>query len=316
MSEIRKTVDKVTLHIEPLHPLFAARVTGIDLSTTLTEAQYAEVLAALDRYSVLVFPEQAIDNAAHVRFSEWFGPLERMLKGSVGNGSAFAGITNVDPETDAIFTADDHRMQRQYSNELWHTDSSFKAVSAWISLLHAKEIPSDGGDTSFACLHQAWQDLQPSLKVLCEPLAVEHDFVYSRSILNTAQFLSTAQKAEVPAVPQRLVLQNPRTMRKSLYLGSHAARVLGWDTQRGRALLDKLTAHATQGQYVYKHAWHARELVMWDDRATMHQGSAWDYQNQRRVLVRTTVSAVNPTIDADGVDTAIAAAQQLSDLSF
>jgi len=302
--------------MEPLHPLFSARITGLDLSKALGENQVNQIVAALDQYSVLVFPEQNLDNAAHVRFSEMFGSLEQMLKGSVGNGSPFAGITNVDSETDTIFDADDHRMQRQFSNELWHTDSSFKALSAWISLLHAKEIPPHGGDTHFACLHQAWHDLAPNLQALCESLAVEHDFVHSRSILNNAQFLSSEQQSEVPPVPQRLVVENPRTLRKSLYLGSHAARVLGWSPERGRALLDKLTAHATQSKYVYTHAWHAGELVMWDDRATMHQGSEWDYHQHRRVLVRTTVSADQPTIDTDGIASAIRAAESCVDIRF
>ncbi len=299
------------LDLKPLHPMFAAEVRGLDITRPLSDAEFAEVLAAFDEYCVLVWPDQPLDNDSQVAFSERFGPLERMLKGAVGDGSPFAGITNVDPKTNEIFGPNDHRMKRQYSNELWHTDSSFKAVSAWVSLLHAREVPPCGGDTFFACLRQAWDDLPQDTKLLCEELAAEHDFVYSRSILNDDKFLTVEQKAEVPPVPQTLVNTNPRNGRKALYLGSHAARIIGWPPDKGRALLDELTAHATQEKYVYRHRWRDGQLVMWDDRATMHRGSEWDYQQYRRVMVRTTVSGVTPTICEAAVAKAREAAARL-----
>ncbi|MBT6276635.1 MAG: TauD/TfdA family dioxygenase, partial [Chromatiales bacterium] len=249
-----------------------------------------------------------------VAFSRRFGTLETMLKGSVGTGSPFAGITNVDPQTDTILAPADHRMKRQYSNELWHTDSSFKKLSAWASLLYAKEVPPTGGNTHFAALRRAWVDLDDSMKAIVRKLAAEHDFVYSRSILNDDQFLSAQQKAEVPAVPQALVVRNPRTLLDSLYLGSHAAQIIGWPKAKGRELLDALTAHATQDKYIYTHQWEANQLVMWDDRATMHRGSAWDYQRYRRVMARTTVSAPTPTITEQEVEQARAHARSLIDV--
>jgi alpha-ketoglutarate-dependent 2,4-dichlorophenoxyacetate dioxygenase len=298
--------------LQPLHALFGAQVTGIDLTSTPSDAVMEEVIAALDEYSVLVFSDQVLSNEQHVAFSERFGPLEIMLKGSAGDGSPFAGITNVDPDTNEIFAADDHRMQRNYSNELWHTDSSFKAVSAWVSILHAKEVPPVGGETSFVSLRRAWDELTPMLQAQCAPLAVEHDFVYSRSILNDKTFLTDEQKAEVPPVPQRLVLTNPRNGRKSLYLGSHAARIIGWPEPRGRELLDMLTEHATREPCIYSHRWRANQLVMWDDRATMHHGGGWDYQRYRRVMARTTVSGVTPTISGSELTSARDAAARQS----
>ena len=128
--------------VRPLHEYFAAEITGLDLLQPLDEQTFQAVLSAFDEHSVLVFPGQTLSNEAHVAFSERFGPLETMLKGSAVKGPNFAAISNVDPDTDQIFAPDDHRMVRSYSNELWHTDSSFKAVSAWASLLHAKEAVS------------------------------------------------------------------------------------------------------------------------------------------------------------------------------
>ena len=300
-----------TIQLRPLHQYFAAQVTGVDLSQHLDDCTFEEISRAFDEHSVLVFPDQDLDNDSQARFSERFGDLERMLKGSVGNGSPFSGITNVDNATNEVFPADDHRMRRQLANEMWHTDSSFKAISARASLLHAKEVPPIGGDTLFIGMRQVWEDLAPDRQALCELLAAEHDFVYSRAIQNGEDFLSDEQKAEVPPVPQAMVLTNARNGRKALYIGAHAARIIGWPQARGRALLDELTAHATQEKYIYTHRWKSRELVMWDDRATLHRGAGWDHRRHRRVMVRTTVSGGTPTITPAQVERARAAAVSL-----
>lgn len=284
--------------VRRLQRLFAAEVAGVDLAAPLDDAVFDEIAAAFDEHSVLVFPGQRLDDRQQLAFARRFGDLEVLQKGAIGERTLLAGISNVDPVTDEIIPADDPRLLRQYSNELWHTDSSFKRISAKASLLHAREVPPQGGDTSFACMRAAWDALSDDRKALCETLVAEHSFAYSRALTVTDDFLTPEQKAEVPPVPQALVVANPRNGRKALYVASHASHILGWPRERGRALLDELTAHATRPEFVYTHRWRQWDLVMWDNRATMHRGSAYDYRNHRRVMVRATVAGDAATVDA------------------
>lgn len=287
--------------ITKLHPLFAVEITGLDLREPLSEADFATVTQTFDEQSVMVFRDQRLTDAQQIAFSERFGVLEIMQKGALGAATVLAGISNVDPQTDTVLDRADPRMLRQFSNELWHTDSSFKATSAKASLLHAREVPPQGGATHFASLRAAWDALPEQLQQHCERLAAEHNFVYSRSITIDDDFLSDEQKAEVPPVPQALVVRNPRSQRKSLYLASHASHILGMPREEGRALLDELTAHATQLQFVYSHQWRQWDLVVWDNRATMHKGSRYEYGQHRRVMVRTTVAGDAPTLRPEEV---------------
>jgi alpha-ketoglutarate-dependent 2,4-dichlorophenoxyacetate dioxygenase len=295
---------------EPLHNLFAAEVQGVDIAGGVDDETFAELQAAFDAHSVICLPRQEISDQQLIDFARRFGPLETLLKGMNGQSGYLAHIGNVDPETNEIIKLDDSRMKRQFSNELWHTDSSFKPVSAESSMLLGREVPPAGGQTSFASMRAAYDALSTEQQAELETLAAEHWFVYSRSLTTKDDFLTEAQKAETPPVPQALVVQNPRNGRKSIYTASHAYRVLGWDQARGRAFLDALTEHATQPEFVYSHSWRAGDLVMWDNRAVQHRGSAYDFKNHRRVMVRATVAGHTPTITAEEVArrTALAAA--------
>ncbi len=294
--------DFKRIRTEPLHPLFAARIHGVDIKGGVDDATFAEIEAAFDEYSVVVFPNQKLDDADLIAFSERFGPLETMLKGfNAKSDSYLAYIGNVDPKTDTIIRTDDPRMQRQYSNELWHTDSSFKPVGAKASLLHGREVPPSGGETSFASMRAAYDALKPGQQAELESLVAEHWFVYSRSLTAKDDFLTEEQKAETPPVPQALIVENPRNGRKAIYTASHAYRILGWDMAKGREFLDALMAHATQEQFVYHHAWRPWDLVMWDNRAVQHRGNAFDYNRHRRVMVRSTVAGDAPTIATDEI---------------
>ena len=290
------TLPPTRIKLRPLHPLFVAEVTGVDLRHPLDDATFAEIYEAFETHSVLVFRDQDIDDAQQVAFSERFGPLEVMLKGAVGQNSKVAGITNVDPATNEIIPVDDQRMLRQYGNELWHTDSSFKRIPALASLLSGREVPPEGGDTELASLRAAWDDLPEEKKALLDGLVAEHSFVYSRMLATGGKdFMSEEQKAQVPPVPQALVRANPTNGRKSLFIASHASHVIGWPVEKGRALLDELMAHATQPKYVYVHKWKPKDLVVWDNRSTLHRGRPYDYVNHRRRMVRTTVAGDAPT---------------------
>lgn len=294
---------------KPLHRFFAAEIYGVDIASGVDDATFAEVEAAFDEYSVLVFPNQRIGDEEQIAFAKRFGALETMLKGMNGLDSHLAYLGNIDAATDEIIQLDDQRMQRQFSNELWHTDSSFKPVSAKASLLHGRETPPTGGETSFACMRAAFDALSPEAQAELEGLVAEHWFVYSRSLTVKDDFLSEAQKAETPPVRQALVVRNPRNGRKAIYTASHAYRVLGWEYERGRAFLDALTEHATQERFVYHHAWRPLDLVMWDNRAVQHRGNPFDYRNHRRNMVRATVAGDAPTITAEDAARLIAATE-------
>ncbi len=297
------------ISVKPLHPLFAAEIHGIDIAGGVDDAAFAEVEAAFDEYSVVVFPNQKIDDDQLIAFSRRFGELETMLKGFNGKGDSYlAFIGNVDPKTNTIISTGDARMQRQYSNELWHTDSSFKRIGAKASLLHGREVPPKGGETSFASMRAAYDALSPDRQAELANLVAEHWFVYSRSLTTKEDFLTDAQKAETPPVPQALVVENPRNHRKAIYTASHAYRILGWEMAKGREFLDDLMAHATQERFVYHHAWRPWDLVMWDNRAVQHRGNAFDYKNHRRVMVRSTVAGDAPTITAEDVARRVQAA--------
>jgi alpha-ketoglutarate-dependent 2,4-dichlorophenoxyacetate dioxygenase len=294
---------------KPLHEHLAAEIHGVDIAGGVDDETFSEIEAAFDEHSVVVFPDQRISNQQLMDFSVRFGELETMLKGFNGKHSYLAYIGNVDPKTNEIIAADDARMQRQFSNELWHTDSSFKPIGARASLLHGREVPPSGGETSFASMRAAYNALSPAAQAELEDLVAEHWFVYSRSLTAKDDFLTDEQKAETPPVPQALVVKNPNNGRKAIYTASHAYRILGWDYDRGRKFLDELQAHATQDQFAYHHAWRPYDLVMWDNRSAQHRGNAFDYKNHRRVMVRSTIVGAAPTISADEVACKVAKAE-------
>src|ERR1700730_2406398 len=197
----------------------------------------------------------------------------------------------------------DRRNLFNLGNQLWHTDSSFKRVPAKCSLLSAREVPSPGpmggGETEFADLRAAWDALPAARKQQLDGLVVEHSIFRSRSQIGFADFNDEIFK-QLPPVPQALVRHHPGSGRTSLYLASHASHIIGWPVEKGRALIDELIAFATQPQFVHRHRWRVGDLVMWDNRCTMHRGRPYD-DTQRRVLHRTTVSDYANTVEPEGL---------------
>jgi len=213
-----------------------------------------------------------------------------------------ADISNLDAEG-RVLARDDRRNLFNLGNQLWHTDSSFKRIPAKCSLLSARELPSSGpvggGETEFADLRAAWDALPEARKRELDGLVVEHSIFRSRSQIGFADFNDEIFK-QLPPVPQALVRHHPASGRTSLYLASHASHVIGWPVERGRALLKELIAFATQPQFVYQHRWTVGDLVIWDNRCTMHRGRPYD-DTQRRVLHRTTVSDRANTLEQEGL---------------
>jgi len=296
----------MAIELTPLHACLGAELRGVDLTRPVRPEVFAEIEAAFNRCGILVFPEQPVTDEQQLAFSRLFGPLEinpNYAGAKMRLRPDIADISNLDPEGQ-VLGRDDRRNLFNLGNQLWHTDSSFKHVPAKCSLLSARELPSSGGETEFADMRAAWDALPDARKRELEGLIVEHSIFRSRSQIGFADFNDEIFK-ELPPVRQALVRHHRASGRTSLYLASHASHIIGWPVEKGRALIEELIAFATQSQFVYRHHWSIGDLVMWDNRCTMHRGRPYD-DVQRRVLHRTTVSDEVNTCEQEGLSAAAA----------
>ncbi len=293
----------MTLSVRPIDPIsrpfFAGAASGVDITRPLSGDQARAIEAAMDQYGVLVFHDQHFDDETQMLFSRNFGELE-LATGDLNWGQArrlasahINDISNLDNDNQ-VLAPDSRRRLFSLGNRLWHSDSSFKAVPAKYSLLSARSIPSAGGNTEFADMRAAYDALDEATKAECDALVCEHSQLYSRSLLGFADFTDDDRRRFAP-VQQRLVRRHPTTGRKSLYLASHAGAIIGWPVPEARALLRDLIEHATQRQFVYAHEWRQWDLVVWDNRATMHRARPFDAK-QVRDMHRTTVACERSTM--------------------
>jgi alpha-ketoglutarate-dependent 2,4-dichlorophenoxyacetate dioxygenase len=290
--------------IYPITESFAAEVGDVDLSRELNASDVALIKEAFATYAVLIFPDQHLSQDQHLDFARHFGPLETTISvyrkdQSLRVREEFADVSNLDDRNEVWGRESRHRMF-QLGNRLWHTDSSFKRLPARASLLYARAIPQLGGHTEFADGRAAYDGLSDELKRRLAGLIAEHSIFNSRARLGFTDF-SEEERRELPPVPQLVVRTLPETGRKTLYVASHAGRIFGLPLEEGRTLIDELIAHATQRQFVYTHRWRIHDLVMWDDRCTMHRGSAFDDLRFKRDMQRATVSDVANSCEQEGV---------------
>lgn len=282
----------MTLEIEPLRPDFAARITGVDLVRALDADRFARLRRALDDHGVLVLPGQPMDDEQQMAFSRWWGPMEPTRGVNPASGTPFARQSNLDIASGGIIAPDDRRMAYQTGNYQWHADSTFKPVPSLCSILTAREVPPEGGNTEFVSTRAAFEALPAELAGTVRDLVVEHDFSVSRGRVG---FTFTPEEAALyPPVHHPLVQTNPATGRCSLLIGAHASRIVGWPREEGEALLEDLLARATQPAAVYSHRWHAGDVVIWDNRQVLHRATAYDSRRHRRLMQRTTIG--NPGI--------------------
>lgn len=285
--------------IRQIGPCFAGQVEGIDLRQPPTPAEAAEIHAGMDEYAVLVFRHQHIDDEQQLAFTRSLGEIELTLNTGLRAESeyrlppTFADVSNLDKHNNP-FSRDDRRRLFSLGNRLWHSDSSFKAVPAKYSLLHARIIPSKGGNTEFADMRTAYDALDDETKALCDGLVCEHSQIYSRQQIGFFD-LTNEERERFKPVLQRLVRTHPVTGRKSLYLSSHAGGIVGWPVPEARGFLRDLIEHATRREFVYSHKWAVGDLVMWDNRQTMHRGRPFPAHEVRDVR-RTTVAGDGPTV--------------------
>ncbi len=297
----------MTLDIVKLHPLFAGEVRGVDLRRRPEPALVAAIDRAMDEYAVLVFRGQPLSQDEQIQWSSAFGTLDIGLsKLSKTKGRLdypeLIDISNV-ARDGSIAPSGDKRIAGALANQLWHSDSSFQAVPGKYSMLSAVVLPGPSvmgaGETEFADMRAAYDALSEGMKAKLEGLVAEHYALYSRMWFGDEDW-TPEQKAGMPPVRWKIVRTHPGSGRKSLFIGAHANRILGWPVPEGRMFLLDLLEHATQRQFVYRHEWQVGDLVIWDNRCTLHRGRPYD-MTRRRELRRTT------TRDEDAVNEGLAA---------
>jgi alpha-ketoglutarate-dependent 2,4-dichlorophenoxyacetate dioxygenase len=289
--------------IRPLHPVFVGEVEGVDCAKPLPPGEVAAVEAGMDQYAVLVFRGQHLTDGQQIAFTRYFGELEAYrTPGHVRRRDeqrlatpGIADFSNLDKAGD-IMAADDRVWFFKLADRLWHSDSSFRPVPAKYSLLSGRVIPSWGANTDFADMRAAYDALDDRAKAEIEPLVCLHSLVYSREAIGFTE-LSEEERAAFRPVRQRLVRTHPVTGRKSLFLAAHAGAIEGRTIPEARMFLCDLMEHATQREFVYSHEWRVGDLVMWDNRQTMHRARRFDDRNEIRDVRRTTLAGDSPTIE-------------------
>jgi len=281
-------------------PCFAAEVDGIDMRKSLAPDEVAAVHDGMDRYAVLVFHDQRITDEQQLAFTRSLGDIEHAIGTSLRPladarlPTTFADVSNLDKDS-KVFARDDRPRLFGLGNRLWHSDSSFKVVPAKYSLLRAVSTPSKGGNTEYADMRAAYDALDDETKAEVEDLVCEHSQIFSRSILGFTDFTDEERERFRP-VRQCLVRTHPVTKRRSLYLSSHAGGIVGWPVPEARSFLRDLVEHATQRQFVYAHKWSVGDLVMWDNRQTMHRARPFP-AHEPRDMRRTTLMGDGPTAE-------------------
>jgi len=295
----------MTISIAPLHPVFVGEVSGADIREPMKPDQVAAIEAGMDRYAVLAFRDQRITDEQQIAFSKNFGRIEDSRGGNITKPHEkrlqplMVDVSNLD-QNSKPFVRDDRRRMFNLGNRLWHSDSSFRAIPAKYSLLSARAIATTGGNTEFADMRAAYDALDGKTKAEIEDLICEHSLMYSRGSLGFTEY-SAEERAMFKPVRQRLVRKHPVTGRKSLYLASHAGTIVGWPMPEARAFLRDLNEHATQREFVYVHRWRPFDLVIWDNRQTMHRVRRFD-DREVRDMRRTTVAG--DTMTTEQVDAA------------
>ena len=283
----------MTLAIRDLTPGFVGEVSGIDITVPLDPGQVAALEAGMDRYAVLVFHDQRLTDEQQMGFTRNFGAIEDARGGNITRPEqqrlpkGMNDVSNLGQDNRPL-ARDDRRRLFNLGNQLWHSDSSFRAIPAKYSLLSCRLPATSGGNTEFADMRAGYDALDEATRAEIAPLICEHSLIYSRGSLGFTE-LSEEERAAFRPVRQSLVRTHPVSGRKSLYLSSHIGTIVGWPRPEAMAFIRDLAEHATQPRFVYAHRWRQWDLVMWDNRQTMHRVRRFD-DRQPRDMRRTTVA--------------------------
>jgi alpha-ketoglutarate-dependent 2,4-dichlorophenoxyacetate dioxygenase len=290
----------MSITVAPVKPDFVAEISGIDLAEPLGPADHATIETAINRYAVVVFHGQKLNDEQQIEFARHLGPIQSSAQRARHHdikhrlaSNEIADISNLDGEG-RVLQADSRRRLDWLANRLWHTDASFRAVPGALSLLYAHIVPEEGGETEFADLRAAYDALPEKAKAEIEGVVAEHSIWHSRAQLSVTQY-TPEELANLPPAPQRVVRRHPGSGRKSLYVASHASHIIGMPVADGRLLLMDLIEHATKPQFVHAHHWRQGDLVIWDNRCTMHRARPFDttkVRDLRRVTTRDVASTL------------------------
>ena len=274
---------------------FGALISNVDLSISIKKENIKAILKAIDDFSFLIFPDQSLSDDSHLEFTKLLGTPEpnHVAQGRDGIINYFGTIGNVQP--DGTVQGNNHQHTKFLTgNNMWHTDSSFRKVPSFVSIMMAYEVPEEGGETQFVSARSAYARLPDDMKEKIDPLEVIHDYVFSRS--KVAE-VDPKHAASLPPITQKLVRRNPNTGAKNFYIGSHAKEILGWNYDDSRLLLDELLAETVADEYVYTHTWQPGDLVIWDNRCILHRGTGYDADKYRRFMRQTRVAGSGPTLE-------------------
>ena len=284
------------MQIRQLHPEIGAEIIGVSMADVAdSEEAYRFVRAAFEEHSVLLFRKQVISDAVQVAYSAKFGPLETAKAASIGEGTPFSILTNVDPKTGELAPPGHKEALRAKANQLWHTDSSFRPLPALASVLSARTIPGDGGETEFVSQRASWNRLSPVLREKLSNSYAWHSYAHSRGKIDP-DLASRREQDTLPPACWRMRWRNPVNGRDALYIASHAGAIEGMAQPDALKLIDELTALSTEPGRAYTHVWKAGDVLMWDNRASMHRGRPWPVDKARH-MTRTTISCT----EADGL---------------
>jgi alpha-ketoglutarate-dependent 2,4-dichlorophenoxyacetate dioxygenase len=281
--------------IKEIHKDFGAQISNVDLSISITKQDVEAILKAIDDFSFLIFPNQSLQDDSHLEFTKLLGTPEpnHVAQGRDGIINYFGTIGNV--QANGTVQGNNHQQTKFLTgNNLWHTDSSFRKVPSFVSIMMAYEVPEEGGETQFVSARSAYARLPDYMKEKIDPLEVIHDYVFSRS--KVAE-VDPKHAASLPPITQRLVRENPNTGAKNFYIGSHAKEIVGWNYEDSRSLLDELLAGTVVDANVYTHAWKPGDLVIWDNRCILHRGTGYDADKYRRFMRQTRVAGLGPTTE-------------------
>jgi alpha-ketoglutarate-dependent 2,4-dichlorophenoxyacetate dioxygenase len=288
----------MALNFRKLHPLFAAEASPLDLRQARAAGTLAQIRSGMDQYAVVVFRDQAFSDEEQLAFAQRFDGTLHAKTGAAALGKnrfgneALADISNVD-ESGELLQSNDRRRMYALGNRLWHTDASFEDPPGRYSMLSARVVPPVSADTEFADMRAAYEALDAQVKPTLEGLRVHHSIAYSRRTLGFE--FSPEEQDKLQGAVHPLVRTIPGSGRRSLYLASHASRIIDWPIPEGRLLLRDLIEHATQPQFVYRHVWRPSDFVIWDNRCTMHRGRPFDDAKYRRELRRVTTLDIEPS---------------------
>lgn len=297
------------INVRQLHPLFVGEVSGIDLSQPLDDASHRAIDDAINRYAVLVFHGQKLDDDQLLKLGQRFGSIAKPRDPRGGHRlkhAAVADISNLNLQNE-LRGREDHRRLDALGNQLWHSDASFRPISGALSMLHAHIVPPQGGDTEFADLRGAYDALDADTKALIDGRIAVHSIFHSRGLLGHTTY-TEAERASLPDVRHPMVRTHPGSKRKTLYLGSHASHIVGMPIPEGKLLIRDLMDHATERRFVHTHKWQVGDLVIWDNRCTLHRGRRYDDGRHKRDLRRVTTQDMDSVNDNPELLVALGAA--------